>query len=198
LSLSVACGLEALLPAGREPKQTAGRAPRPAALASGAVLPLRTSRLSIYLNDHLAGATVGVELARRAAASNRSTDLGRVLGELAAEIEQDRESLIDIMERLSLGRDRAKVLVSWSAEKVGRLKLNGQLRGYSPLSRLEELEALSLGVEGKRALWQALQRTLGDDPRLSAIDLDDLIQRARSQRRRLEGQRRRAAEEALA
>ncbi len=161
------------------------------------MLPLRTSRLSIYLNDHLAGATVGVELARRAAASNRSTDLGRVLGELAAEIEQDRESLIDIMERLSLGRDRAKVLVSWSAEKVGRLKLNGQLRGYSPLSRLEELEALSLGVEGKLALWQALRRTHGADPRLGGIDFEELIERARSQRRRFERQRRRAAEEAL-
>lgn len=157
----------------------------------------RDSRLSIYLNDHLAGSTVGVEMARRSAASNRSTDYGRVLADLAAEIEQDRETLVEIMKRLSLGRDRVKLLVSWGAEKAGRLKLNGQLRGYSPLSRLEELETLSLGVEGKLALWQALRRTHGGDPRLRGIDFDELIQRARSQRRRLERQRRRAAEEAL-
>jgi len=161
------------------------------------MLSLGTSRLSIYLNDHLAGATVGVELARRTAASNRSTDHGPVLAELAAEIERDRETLVEIMKRLSLGRDRVKLLVSWSAEKAGRLKLNGQLRGYSPLSRLEELEALSLGVEGKMALWQALRRTHGADPRLGGIDFEELIERARSQRRRLERQRRRAAEEAL-
>ena len=161
------------------------------------MLSLGTSRLSIYLNDHLAGATVGVELARRTAASNRLTDYGRALTELAAEIERDRETLVEIMKRLSLGRDRVKLLVSWGAEKAGRLKLNGQLRGYSPLSRLEELEALSLGVEGKMALWQALRRTHGADPRLGGIDFEELIERARSQRRRFERQRRRAAEEAL-
>ena len=161
------------------------------------MLPGGTSRVSIYLNDHLAGATVGVELARRAAANNRTTDYGPVLSELADDIERDREALVEIMKRLDLGRDRVKVLASWGAEKAGRLKLNGQLLGYSPLSRLEELEVLSLGVEGKLALWQSLRRTHGADPRLSGIELEGLIDRARSQRRRLERQRRRAADEAL-
>lgn len=161
------------------------------------MLSLRSSRLSIYLNDHLAGSTVGVELARRAAASNGSTELGKALAELAAEIEEDRKALVDIMERLGIGQDRVKVLASWAGEKAGRLKLNGQLRGYSPLSRLEELEGLSLGVEGKLALWQTLQRTHGDEPKLRGVDFDDLIRRARSQRQRLERRRRAAAEEAL-
>ena len=35
--------------------------------------------LSIYLNDHLAGATIGVELARRIRARNRGTPLGDYL-----------------------------------------------------------------------------------------------------------------------
>ena len=161
------------------------------------MLPLRSSRLSIYLNDHLAGATVGVALARRATASNASTELGRALAELAAEIEEDRNALIDIMERLGIGQDGVKLLASWAGEKAGRLKLNGQLRGYSPLSRLEELEGLSLGVEGKLALWQTLQRIHGDEPRLRGVDFDDLIRRARSQRQRLERRRRAAAEQAL-
>lgn len=162
------------------------------------MLPGGASRLSIYLNDHLAGATVGVELARRVAASNRSTGYGPVLGELAEEIERDREALVEIMKRLSIGRDRLKLLASWGAEKAGRLKLNGQFVGYSSLSRLEELEVLSLGVEGKLALWLALRRTHEADPRLRGIEWDELVDRARSQRRRLERQRRRAADEALA
>jgi hypothetical protein len=162
------------------------------------VLPITTDRLSIYLNDHLAGATAGVELARRAAASNRSTGYGPVLAKLAEEIEEDRQTLLDLMQRLSVSPDRVKMLLSWSAEKAGRLKLNGQLVGYSPLSRLEELEFLAVGVEGKLALWQALRHTHGGDPRLRGIGLQNLIERARSQRRRLERQRRRAAEEALA
>jgi len=49
--------------------------------------------LATYLNDHLAGATVGVELARRVASSNRDTSYGATLAELAREIEEDRETL---------------------------------------------------------------------------------------------------------
>jgi hypothetical protein len=101
------------------------------------------------------------------------------------------------MDRLSIGHDRLKVVGAWGAEKLGRLKLNGSLVSYSPLSRLEEIEGLSLGVEGKHSLWQSLKLTHGDDPRLRGVDLDALINRARSQRRRLERQRRKAAEEAL-
>ena len=162
------------------------------------MLPFQSDRLAIYLSDHLAAATAGLELVRRAASSNRSNDYGRVLEELAEEIDGDRETLKDVMKRLSVEPDRAKLAAAWASEKVGRLKLNGQLRGYSPLSRLVELEGLSVGVEGKLALWQALRRRFGEDPRLRGVDLDELIDRARSQRRRLERQRQRAAEEALA
>lgn len=161
------------------------------------MLGLGDDRLSIYLNDHLAGSTVGASLARRAAGSNEGTSYGPVLDALAGEIEEDRRSLLEVMDRLSVGQDRVKTAVAWGAEKVGRLKLNGELLRYSPLSRLEEIEALSLGVEGKLALWRALRRTHGSDPRLAGVDLDELIDRARSQRRRLERQRVRAADEAL-
>ena len=92
--------------------------------------------------------------------------------------------------------DALKVAVGWGVEKASRFKPNGGL-GYTPLSRLEELEALLLGVTGKLGLWQALRRTHGDDPRLSGVDLQELAARARSQRRRLERLRTRAAREAL-
>lgn len=161
------------------------------------MLPPLTDRLAIYLNDHLAGATIGLELARRAAANNRSTNYGPPLAELAEEIERDRDALLEIMARLSVGRDMLRVLAAWGAEKLGRLKLNGELLGYSPLSRLEELEMLSLGVEGKLALWQTLRRALAGEPRLDGVDLPALIERARAQRRALERTRRRAADESL-
>jgi hypothetical protein len=162
------------------------------------VLGIGEDNLSIYLNDHLAGSTLGVELARRAAGENRETPQGRVLEAIAQEIAEDRDALVDIMQRLEVRRDRVKVALGWGAEKASRLKVNGAPLRYSPLSRLEELEMLSLGVEGKLALWQALRRTRGDDARLQGVDLEALIDRARSQRRRLEQQRRRAAEEAFA
>jgi hypothetical protein len=162
------------------------------------LLGLGEDRLSIYLNDHLAGATAGASLARRAAGNNRATDYGEVLEAIAEEIAEDRDALLDVMRRLAVGKDSLKVALAWGAERAGRLKPNGELLRYSPLSRLEELEALSLGVEGKLALWTALRRTHGGDPRLHGVDFDALVERARSQRRRLERQRARAADEALA
>jgi hypothetical protein len=159
------------------------------------LLGLGEDRLSIYLNDHLAGATVGARLARRIAGSDGDGD---VLDAIAAEIEEDRATLIEVMQRLGVGQDHVKIALAWGTEQVSRLKFNGGLLGHSPLSRLEELEGLSLGVEGKTALWKALRRTHGDDPRLRGVDFDVLIERAQSQRRRLERRRVRAADEALA
>jgi len=151
--------------------------------------------LAIYLNDHLAGATAGLELARRARGNNAATPLGDHLDRLATEIAEDREALIEAMNRLDVRRDPFKVVAGWSGEKVGRLKLNGQLTGYSPLSRVIELEGLHLGITGKLELWRTLQRTSAE--RLSGIDLDELIKRAEAQRRGLAPHRRAAVEQAF-
>jgi hypothetical protein len=153
--------------------------------------------LSIYLNDHLAGATVGIELARRTCSNNEGTDLGAFLVALIAEIESDREDLKALMEALGCRKDVVKQAGGWVAEKVGRLKLNGQLTGYSDLSRLEELEGLCLGVEGKLSLWKSLKQIENHDPRLVTFDLERLIKRAQQQREELEEHRIQAAEQAF-
>lgn len=154
--------------------------------------------MSIYLNDHLAGSTGGRELARRAASNNRGSEYGAVLAELAREIDEDRTTLLTLMRDLNVGVDRAKVIGGWVVEKAGRLKLNGSLLSYSPLSRVVELEALMLGVSGKRSLWVALDELSTDEPVLSAAGLPELTARADRQLARLKEQRRRAVVEALA
>lgn len=137
--------------------------------------------LAIYLNDHLAGATVGRDLSRRSAASNRGTPYEPFLSRLAQEIGEDRQSLLAIMAALGARVDRLKAAAAWGGEKLGRLKLNGQLRGYSPLSRVVELEGLVLGVSGKRGLWIALGELAEDRPVLVAAELLRLRHRAESQ-----------------
>jgi hypothetical protein len=152
--------------------------------------------LAIYLNDHLAGATAGVELARRLRASNEDdSSFGPELAEICAEIEADLETLAAIMDRLDVGPSRLKPLAAVLAERLGRLKLNGRLWGYSPLSRLDELELLQLGVTGKRRLWRALEHTHAGD--LPDFDLDALAERATRQLRRLEALHLKAASLAL-
>lgn len=155
-------------------------------------------QLDIYLSDHLAGATVGVELARRAAKSNRGTPIGEFLESLHREISEDRRTLAAVVRALEADTSPAKSAAAWAAEKAARLKLNGRFRGYSPLSRLIELEGLETGVSGKRSLWQALARAFCDDARLASFDLDALIARAGHQLAGLREHRLSAARDALA
>lgn len=137
--------------------------------------------LAIYLNDHLAGATGGVELARRLRTSNRDdAEMGEPLTEICAEIEADRATLVALMQHLGIRRGCLKPAAAWTAEKLGRLKLNGRLSGYSPLSRLVELEMLYLGITGKKQMWNALEHTLGKS--LGEFDFGQLEARAAQQR----------------
>ena len=157
------------------------------------------SMLGIYLNDHLAGATAGTELAHRMARSQSHADGedSGTLRRLAAEIGRDRAALLDIMTALGIKVRRYKVGAAWIGEKAGRLKFNGRLFTRSPLSDLEELEMLRLGVEGKAAGWRTL-RTLADtDPRLDPARLDELISRARRQADALEDLRVAAASQVV-
>jgi hypothetical protein len=161
------------------------------------MFPFGRDLLAIYLQDHLAAATTGVELARRARGSNEGTEYGDFLGQLERDITEDREALRAVMTRLEVSEDRAKIAAGWAAEKTGRLKLNGRLTGYSPLSRVVELEALMAGVTGKLAGWRALRRLAEHDERLDPVELDRLIARAERQLSSLAEHHRSAADEAL-
>ena len=136
--------------------------------------------LGIYLNDHLAGAIGGVELARRVAGSHGGQD-GGALRRLAAEIAQDRTALLEFMAALGIPVRAYKVRAAWLGEKAARLKLNGRLLAQSPLSSLEELEVMRLGVEGKAAGWRTLRNLAETDTRLDPERLDELMSRARRQ-----------------
>jgi len=93
------------------------------------------------------------------------------------------------MSRYGVKLDRAKQLAGWTGEKLGRLKPNGRFVSYSPLSRVVELEALLLLLDGNASLWRSL------------TDLDERYasraERAERRRIELEEFRRQAVTEAL-
>lgn len=164
----------------------------------GKMEPMETPKLlRIYLSDHLAGSAGGLRLAKRARDSNARTPLGKFLGRLAKEIEEDRAALLSVMERLGVRPDPWKEIAVRVAETLGRAKLNGRITSYSPLSRLQELELLSLGVAGKAALWRALCEVQPKLPQIADTDFEALIARAEMQRTELEDHRLRAAARAL-
>ena len=156
--------------------------------------------LGIYLNDHLAGATGGVELFRRAAGSAQGAVKDELL-RLTAEVEQDRDALLAVMRALGVPVRHYKVAAGWLLEKAGRLKSNGHLVSRSPLSDLVELEGLVLGVQGKAAGFRAVRRAAERDAtiagQLTHIDLAQLVERAERQFEVLERLRQKAAERAL-
>ena len=154
--------------------------------------------LGIYLNDHLAGATAGLELARRVASAQQVPATRPELERFADEVAADRAALVRIMGTLGVPVRSYKVWAAWVGEKAGRLKPNGHLTARSPLSNLEELEIMRLGVEGKAAGWRTLRTLAERDARLDPAELDELIARARRQADFLEEARVRAAQQVIA
>jgi hypothetical protein len=154
--------------------------------------------LAIYLNDHLAAGTAGRELARRARGANQGTSYGEFLDGVAEAIDEDRSSLLEIMSALGVRVDPLKVAAGWGAEKVGRLKPNGRLLGYSPLSRVIELEGLLVGARGQLALWHTLNRLGPTESALADFDLQRLISRSEGRIEQLEEHRLRAVSDAFA
>lgn len=154
--------------------------------------------LQIYLNDHLAGAVAGVELAKRACSNNEGTEFESFLTRIRQEVDEDKSMLEDVIDRLELKKSVFKQSAGWMAEKAGRLKLNGQVTGYSDLSRLLELEGLTIGVEGKLSMWENLKAVAGTDSRLATFDFDTPIKRAVDQLEGLKEHRAAAAMRAFA
>ena len=175
-----------------QPRWHDARSRAEGALARARAPQSRQGLLGIYLNDHLAGATGGVALAHRIAGSHDPAQR-MTLQRLAADIAHDRRSLLDLMAVLEVPVRHYKISAAWAAEKAARLKLNGRLLGRSPLSSLEELEMLRLGVEGKAAGWRTLQELAGTDTRLNRTNLNELMARARQQAGLLEELRVQAA-----
>jgi hypothetical protein len=149
--------------------------------------------LGVYLNDHLAGSAAGTELASRLRDNHQGTEFGKVMAALHRDITQDKETLEELMRTLEVERHPVKEAAGWALEKLSRLRLNPALTGGAELTRLLETEALSLGIEGKLAMWLALKEAAAADRRLAGTDFDRLIERARGQRRTLEPHRLAAA-----
>src|SRR3954449_4640188 len=138
--------------------------------------------LSIYLSDHLAGATAGSRRMRRLADAEQSAPDSDVLQRLATEVEEDRKTLMSIIEAEGIEARWYKTAIAKAGEAVGLLKRNGTLFHRSPLTSLVELEGMRMGVTAKYDLWTTLRHS-----ELSARqDFDQLMQRATRQLQELE------------
>ena len=156
-----------------------------------------TEPLDVYLNDHLAGSAAAVELVERIRDNNQCTALATHMENLLVEIEQDRDTLGEVMQRLGVVRSTPKQVAGKVLETLSRLRLNERITGSADVTRLLELETLSLGIEGKLLLWRALSEVAETRPELAEFDLPTLATQAVSQRAGVEPFRLEAAAQAL-
>ena len=156
-----------------------------------------TEPLDVYLNDHLAGSAAAVELVERVRDNNAGTPLAAHMEKLVLEIEKDRDILGDVMERLGVVRSTPKQVAGKVLETLSRMRLNERITGSADVTRLLELEALSLGIEGKLLLWRALSEVAETRPELADFDLAAFATQAVSQRAGVEPFRLEAAAAAL-
>ncbi|MEA2560054.1 MAG: hypothetical protein QOH06_1558 [Acidobacteriota bacterium] len=153
--------------------------------------------IATYLNDHLAGAAGAVELLEHLEKEHAGTEVGRLAAELRADVEADRQALKSLMQRLEVAQSRTRKAAAWLGEKVAELKLRLDDPAGGSLRLFESLEALSLGIEGKRSLWRALAAAADEAPHLRVADYEGLIRRAEEQRSRVETARLAAARRTL-
>jgi hypothetical protein len=157
--------------------------------------PMSKSNLATYLNDHLAGCTAALDLIGNLERLHRGTNVSTFLISLRSEILADRQELEALMSRQKIATSPPRKAMAWISEKLAEIKLNLDDRAGGPLHLLEALEAIALGIDGKRALWRALASARVGD--ISVTDLQQLERRAGEQRDRIEAFRLVAAQSAL-
>jgi hypothetical protein len=150
---------------------------------------MANEHLATYLNDHLAGSVVAVELMQSLESSHEGTPVATFVRKLRADIEADQKELQRLMSSLEISESRTRKASAWLTEKLTALKLRFDDSDNGNLRLFESFEALSLGIEGKQSLWRALSAAAEISPELRILDYGVLQQRAQEQRDRVESKR---------
>lgn len=146
---------------------------------------MASRRLAVYLNDHLAGSVSALELFGFLERSEWPVGRQSILAELRAEVAADRAVLESLMARLRIPESGFRKAAAWTGGKLSELKFRLE-DSTGDLHRLEALDALSMGIEGKALLWRALEVAAETDPELQGPSYATLAERAQTQRARLE------------
>ena len=150
-----------------------------------------------YLNDHLAGSVAALELVGHLLESSKGTARENLFVTLKTEIEADQVVLQDLLRQAGGRESKVRRAAAWLGEKLGEAKLKIDDTGTGELALLEALETLALGIQGKLALWRALEAARGRRSEIQKLDLATLKSRAIAQHERVDAERLRVARLAL-
>ena len=110
--------------------------------------------LIAYLRDHLGGADMAIRVVRRLGSTHDGTEDGALFQRLANEFAQDRSAVRAVLAHLGASGRSLKRAAGFASGSVLSVTAGGE---PGDLSLLRTVEALAIGVQGKRCLWRALQ-----------------------------------------
>jgi hypothetical protein len=145
--------------------------------------------LTEYLNDHLAGSVGALELLDRLIETYEGKPLERFFRELRDEIQHEQEQLRDLMQKLGVSESTVRKAGAWLVEKLSRPKIDLEKESREEVGLFLGLEALVLGITGKRSLWRALQAASRTVPELARLDYSGLEKAAIEQCEKVEARR---------
>lgn len=136
--------------------------------------------LGLYMADHVAGATTGIERIKRMARAYADTPHSAALTAMVQEFRAERRVYYEVMDRFDLSRRSYRQVIAWAGEKAGRLKLNGAICRTSPMTPVLESELMRAAVLGKIGGWQTLT-AYHQELRMPLGTLEQLIAQAERQ-----------------
>ena len=139
--------------------------------------------LHAYLNDHLAGSVAAIDLLDALIEHHSEDRFGKPFRDLRNEIHEDQETLRDLIRKVGANESSIREAGAWLIEKLGRARI-GDTGDSDEL--LRALEALALGITGKKLLWCSLAAIAPNFPALQGTDFTELEIGARDQFERVE------------
>ena len=114
----------------------------------------KRNALATYLRDHLAGADTAIQMVLGLSDAYREGPEGALFESLYEQFREDRGVVVGVLADLGYTARSAKRLAGRATGSA-----LGVMAGGAPgdLSLFRTLEALAIGVQGKRCLWRAAQ-----------------------------------------
>ena len=148
-----------------------------------------------YLHDHLSGSDIAIQTVEHLRRSHAGTAAGRLFGSLVAEFQRERDVVRAMLRELGASSYTVKRTATLLGGRLLAPMASGQ---QGDLSLFRTLEALAVGVQGKRCLWRAAQELKPSLRAASHGRLRELEQTAVRQWETIEQQRRALAPKTFA
>ena len=164
------------------PRFAFSRAGKSSAVSSDiafSVSALDETALATYLRAHEAGSRAAEGMAKRLVGGNDLDSAAKaVLRTFIVEIRVERAHLTSLLEQLE--RDESLMHRGFQAAAMVA-DMAGKVAAMASPKPFSELEALAVGVWGKRLLWGALRELAVIDERIAELPLDALTEQAERQ-----------------